>query len=278
MPEGTRTSRRWDTMDGNRFDQWSKVLGAVRSRRTVMALALALEGGGLLSLAQGKAAKKKCKPKCPECKKCKNGRCEKKSGGRCGADGTCENGKCVCKRACPACKKCNKGTCVNDNGAGCGVNAFCQGGTCACAAGTWECETGHCCPQGGTCNPSAGTCPACLPDENVCEGGSEVCGFTEFQGEDVPCVCVTSISGTTTCSSLDVDNQCLSCTSDDDCEGRLGEGVPAVCLSAPCFSGQGPCPVGTTTVCAIDGCAVSGETAGSARRIKLLNTIRVIGR
>jgi hypothetical protein len=112
-------------MAGKRFDQWSRVLGSVRSRRTVVALALALEAGGLLSLTPGQAAKKKCKPKCSSCKKCVKGKCEPKTegtpcpGGACNARGKCIGPK-TCTPACDICKQCVDGACVNaPNGTDC---------------------------------------------------------------------------------------------------------------------------------------------------------------
>jgi hypothetical protein len=262
-------------MDGNRFDQLSKALGAVRSRRTVMALVLALESGGLLALLGGQSARAKtCKPKCPECKKCKKGTCKKKKGGRCGDVGTCVKGKCACTtEACPRCKTCDAGACVNDNGADCGLNASCQGGVCHCEGTTFACASETCCPQGKTCPDDGGSCIDCPPGGTVCTGPEGFCGSVTFEGDEIACGCFTSVSGKTTCSPPLFDDACAPCTSDADCVDRLGEGVPAVCVAAPCLSGQGPCSPGTTTTCMLDGCSIPEESS-SARRLKLAKQAR----
>jgi hypothetical protein len=253
----TGRQERRGTMDGDRFDHWSRVFGAVRSRRAVMALALALESGGLLALLGGEPAraKKKCKPKCPVCKKCKDGKCKNKRGGRCGADGTCKKGTCVCNETCPQCTTCANGACVNDNGAACGLNRSCQGGACVCEADSWECEAGHCCPRGRTCSPSAATCPTC-PPVNSCDD-VVLCGYV--QDQQASCTCVTSRSNKTTCSSLI--GQCFACDEDADCEGVLGDGVPAVCAGGPCVD----CPGDVLTLCVPDGC-FDPNAAGSGTR------------
>jgi hypothetical protein len=183
-----------------------------------MALALALESGEILSLVGAQAAKKKCKPKCPVCKKCKDGKCKKKNGGLCATDAICKKGKCVC---------------IGDR---------------------HQCDDGTCCDQGKECNPNGVSidCTDCVPGQNPCIGTSSQCG-TYGPDKNDKCRCVTSIGGRTTCSSF-ASTGCGSCTTDAECEGQLGEGVPTVCVAAAC-----ECPPGSPNYCAVDGCFLPGQ-------------------
>lgn len=90
-------------MDGARFDGLVRRLTRRGSRRA----ALGAASGSLLMLVgldrdEAAAKSRKCRPPCPACKKCTNGRCKKihacvrcSSDGDCAGTQTCQNGACV---------------------------------------------------------------------------------------------------------------------------------------------------------------------------------------
>jgi hypothetical protein len=229
-------------MDGNRFDHLSKVLGSVRSRRSIMALALAIESGGLLALLGGEVTgAKKCKPKCPVCKTCKNGKC-KKTTGKCGPDGACQNGKCVCS-GCSACETCQNGACVSKNGGRCGDAGTCQGGQCICTGTCPQCQT---CAQGACVNDNGADCG----DIGICQNGECVCTIgCPFCMRCHNGTCVNDDGAVCGTNHICQDGLCICPANTHECPGAPG--FPGAC-----------CPEGKQ--CSADGASCTNCVAGQS--------------
>ena len=101
-------------MDETRFDAITRALTAVRSRRGAAHVASAIVLGGapgLLSRTYSEATEAggRCKPKCSECNRCKQGPCRNMKHGK-----VCKKGKCTAKDSGLACSTgtCQAGVCT----------------------------------------------------------------------------------------------------------------------------------------------------------------------
>jgi hypothetical protein len=254
-------------MDAIRFDRLTRAvsINLLAPRRA----ALSALGGGLVALLTRfgiddvEAKKKKKKKTCAPCRKKKKGKCKgkKPDGTPCGNGKVCQGGACVCPAGC----------CTN---ADCGDDQTCVDGTCICPAGTvrcdancfpgteccsdidcdgdLECTGGFClCPGGAItcgadecCNPAADEVCAISNRDETCQGGG--CPETSFCHDETTytcnqtCTCVTSVEGTTVCSSGRVACSVPACTTDAECTELLMPlfGVPGVCIS-----GGGNCTI-----------------------------------
>jgi len=168
-----------------------------------------------------------------------------------------EAAKCSKKKPCPECRRCKKHKCKLDDGAACSGEGICLGGVCGCGSGEFLCTevTPRCCDQEQAC--LAESCGACPESPDPCTSGPE-CGRTTANNPQ--CFCVTSVEGTTTCSSIFVTlDQVADCTTDDDCTGIFGPGVEGVCVNVPCLD------MGFDKVCLNKGCVDLNSLAVTSR-------------
>jgi hypothetical protein len=156
---------------------------------------------------------------------------------------------------CPGCYRCKKHKCKKNNGASC-TGGTCQKGSCRCTGAGFSCtDVALCCQQEQAC--LAESCGACPESPDPCTSGPE-CGRTT--ADNPQCFCVTSVEGTTTCSSIFATlDQVAECTTDDDCTDVLGPGVEAVCVNAPCLG------LGFEKVCLNTGCVDLNSLASTSR-------------
>ena len=111
--------------------------------------------------------RRRCRPACTACQRCKKGRCKPLPDGR----------------ACGTCRTCQAGTCApTPDGTSCGECLVCGGGECLTVApdgtacrGTGQCGAGRCVPE-PTCLPFLARLESCTPSiaETCCKG---LCGF-----------------------------------------------------------------------------------------------------
>jgi hypothetical protein len=154
---------------------------------------------------------------------------------------------------CDICQKKRRGRCRQRR-----VGAICgDGGSC--------CAPGLCCAKEQIC--FSADCQGC-PGTSACTV-HPVCGYFSSRSEDY-CLCITSVEGETTCSSLF--GACFECTTDQECTDELG--VPSVCMDLSgctrscrdtgkklCFVKGCEQPAARATAASTDG----GETAGLKR-------------
>jgi hypothetical protein len=175
-------------MDDRRFDELTRTLAGVSSRRSVLK---ALSGGALAAAGTliGVNRAGACRPVTSICRK--NGDCCSNNCGPRDITGrqrcACPSGQTLCDGACKgaadfASDVQNCGSCDNVCGADpcfsatctdgvcgqtpvvCGANATCSGGACACDGGqTALCPNGDCCPVGQVCNSG-----------NICTGTQDL--------------------------------------------------------------------------------------------------------
>lgn len=231
-------------MDDSRFDDLTRLFGALSGRRRATATLLGVVPGllGLAPVSAGKSGK--CKPDCGECESCDKGKCKKK-----------KNGK----------KSCKKGKCEPiENGSACTAAAggTCQDGTCICPAGLTNCNgvcsdlqtddnCGACgvvCTANEVCQSgrcfAKGSCPA--DTRHLCDSGVPV-RCTDITAAQ--CICEISTEGNVVCLSfrnVECPPQSRSCETSADCP------TDSVCVdisSAACGCGPGAkvciaeCPV-----------------------------------
>lgn len=157
---------------------------------------------------------------------------------------------------CPECQRCKKHKCKPKKA----LSQCTEGGTC--------CSPDLCCPQGQTCSDASPSCEAC-PVTDICTDGFTVCGYSGAKKKDW-CGCITSVEGTTTCSSLF--GACFACTTDQECTDEFGDefGGEMICADAT------GCACGATggKVCIIRDCvdpaataAVQSEGVGGLKRL-----------
>jgi hypothetical protein len=144
---------------------------------------------------------------------------------------------------CDICQKKRHGRCKPKRvGAKCG-----EGGSC--------CEPGLCCDKELVCDGE--TCSTC-PETETCDL-HPVCGYFSSRSDD-SCLCITSVEGTTTCSSLFA--ACFACDVDQDCTDEFG--VPSVCMD---LSGCTKSCGGTgRKACFVEGCERPAAEATAASR------------
>ncbi|MEA2512998.1 MAG: hypothetical protein QOJ59_2485 [Thermomicrobiales bacterium] len=262
-----------DDMDGDRFDQWVRILGGGASRRTLLKRAAGAAGAGLLAfLGAGDA------DAAGPCQVCHRGTCKPRNEGRSCADcGFCHSGVCVASptSVCGNCANCNAATlkceAINE-GNGCGTCGVCANGKCAkvdvcddcskCKRSgrgrgiTYDCasrcgEGKDCCPGGrciseDTCCEGYKRCPhgGCCPEAQECTAqgccdppsGEEVCGT----GDDTICC-----RGLTKCCRIGEFLHC--CPEDAECCGETCCAEGQACCDGKCKTPEecckdcGPC-------------------------------------
>lgn len=261
------------TMDGNRFDQISKLIGAGASRRSILKGLLGLSGAAVAASARPSGADARTigsRPTIPPPSEpvCTPG--HQFCGGE-GAAFCCPPGRCFDGRCCP-----------DDETEGCG-DSCCPVGQCTTSGAC--CATGHpcgtiCCPDGSSCGRNGNT--------DICCGGSVggvPCGYeccpTAEQCCDLECcppgsICIGEalccppdlICGTVCCNGPGrqcCDEICLQtgqCCGDGDCQHSPSTCQTAFCdndhvcqLSDPC-AGAAP-----GTVCCGGACIHLGSTS-----------------
>jgi hypothetical protein len=143
---------------------------------------------------------------------------------------------------CDICQKKRHGKCKPKRvGTKCG-----EGGSC--------CAPGLCCDKDLVCDGE--TCSTC-PETEACDL-HPVCGYFSSRSDDY-CLCITSVEGATTCSSLF--GACFDCATDHECTDMFG--VPSVCMD---LSGcTRACGSTGRKACFIAGCErpAAGATAAS---------------
>jgi hypothetical protein len=165
-------------MDQTRFDALSRRVGSAHSRRAVARFLAASVAGGLgLGGVGGAMAgrRKRCRPRCNECERCRRGRCKPVTDYRaCTGGGTCTRGFCCIGSVC------NRGGGNNEQ--------CCIGGTCSATAGGGE----RCCGS-LTCDPDTQMRECCPPGDGwkCCPKGS----IQDCTGDDTVCCPVGSKSG-----------------------------------------------------------------------------------
>jgi hypothetical protein len=216
-------------MDQIRFDRLARMVGGRASRRAAL-VALAGAGLGIAGVDEAAAKCGRNKP-CGLCKRCRNGRCEKrKNGSICAVDG-----------------------------------GMCQGKKCICPSDAWLCKQAPaCCDTGQACFVDvfgAAGCGACPVVGDLCVDDVPQCGQFGPEVFEV-CGCVTSVEGRTVCSSGFFD--CVDCATDQDCTDAFG--VRAVCLSvaAECSGCD------SSTICMTATCEAprAGAASGRGRALK----------
>lgn len=208
-------------MDIDRFDDLTRLLGSLSSRRATLHTLVAGALAGAVALQdRGKAAA--CEPpggRCTRTSQCCAGKCKKKGGkkGRCAAGGGCPAGQQPCDGGCipldQCCGGCPQGqTCCS----------FAAGGQCLdllndhdhCGHCTEGCTTASICLHGGctkTCG-AANACPGGCGCYDRVGAGGQACGFDDFLN----------------CADVH------TCNRDDDC--GFGEG----CFAGAC-AGKNVC-------------------------------------
>ena len=188
-------------MDGARFDDFTRALGAARSRRT----ALRALAGGLAAAVTGLS-----RPGGGEAAKCG------KEGEACGC---CQSGL-----------SCTGGTCCPDdrvcNGACCPAGTACQDGACV-RAGEGKGSPGGCPAGQARCN---GTCVAIMSDLANCGA----CGLACPAATD-PCqvaVCANGVCGFAPGNDGATCNDGNACTQTDTCQGGVCTGSNSVVCEA----------------------------------------------
>jgi hypothetical protein len=240
--------RRGIEMESERFDQLTRRINGLASRRAALA-ALGALGAGVArgeSIAASHADKKKPK-------------------------------QCSKTQPCPACQTCSKKhhKCKPaKNGTACAQSGTCQSGACVCPTGTYDCPSADtCCANGTTCTGAA-TCGVC-PAGDVC-GGATVCGQWGPDPTQDVCACITSVQNTTVCASNFGD--CFACTTDAECTTHLG--VPAVCVDLSncpgACDGNGQ-PDTNGRLCSVAACEDFSESAATARHGRQHGLPRVRG-
>lgn len=168
-------------MEARRFDQISRGLAAVASRRTTLGGGVGAVVAALLpGLAQDGAVKKK--KKCKQAKKCAgkvcgNFGCKGASCGACEPRNTCEEAICS-----------DQGACIRSNvlaGTPCGANGQqCNSGECI--------ERPTCAMEGAACTSGDQCCSnGCWPEPNLTcfpSGQGEPCLENTDCGDDLVCV------------------------------------------------------------------------------------------
>ena len=191
-------------MDETGFDALSRRVGLAHSRRAVARfLTASLAGSLVLGGVESASARRRCRPRCGECERCRRGRCKPVTDYRaCTGGGTCTRGFCCIGSVCN----------IGDSNEYC-----CIGGTCLPTAthstlccGPVMCEAGdmvECCPPG--------------PGWQCCPEGS----IFHCVGEDAVCCPVGSAHG-----SCPADHTCCVEGSGEDCcpEGKTCS--PAGCI------------------------------------------------
>jgi hypothetical protein len=184
-------------MESARFDRLATLVGTGATRRALFTLLTGLGVGGvnLLDSAAVEAGGK-CKPKCPECKRCqckktkhgKKCKCKPKPDGTACSVGTCQGGTCVaaaitpppaCPPLCPVCLGCNgqTGQCEalpslqGKSALGCAAPKICCAGSC--------CDPIHACNSARTCASCAETCPATCTLCLTLAGGGTQCAVQQ---------------------------------------------------------------------------------------------------
>ncbi len=176
------------------FDALSRLTQTVRSRRAVLAPAVA----ALFALLgdEPAAGKKRngCKKPCGPCRRCKRGKCRPRpDGASCGSGKACAGG--TCRERQPACNDglhngdetdvdCG-GSCPTKcaNGEGCSAHGDCQSGNCVgslcreCLDGG-QCAIGEACVGFACCTVDGfESIHACADDAECCSGNCATHGF-----------------------------------------------------------------------------------------------------
>ena len=172
-------------MDGKRFDEWTKILGASRSRRaTLKTIAATMLAGAGLVYREASAAQ------------CLNPRHPCRSDSQC-CNEQCDEGSCRCTQLQQPCKKAShccqrsalcgqveKSECAADPGVCCQPPGFACSSACDCC-GAVACTDGQCCaPAGEKCAEDndccgSGTCVrghCCTPPQGECDKDDDCCG------------------------------------------------------------------------------------------------------
>lgn len=201
-------------MDGQRFDDLTKVLATTSRRQVVKALAGGVASGLLALLSGQEAGAASCRGQpdftpCGECKHCRNGRCVAGFDGlNCRTCGTCQNGRCRGDdRRCGECQRCrgHGRRCVPDPRQDlhpCGNDCHvCDGATGAC---TPLDDGSACLDRDGTC--CGGICRDTQNDNANCGGCGNTCPRC-WRCEGEQCVPDTNADG----QSCPGPNSCGSC-------------------------------------------------------------------
>jgi hypothetical protein len=229
----TPRSRGGMSMDGQRFDWWTRALASAPSRRGFLRgfAGMIIGGGFAASVDDAEAAS--------SCQICRRGRCAPRPDGtRCASCGVCLSGACVpdAENPCGACKQCSAATlrCVNrPNSTACGSCGSCVNGSCRSNADA--------CPECARCQRSV-TGYSC---SSGCSEGQRCCANNECVGADACC------ADETKCGDECCDRRTETCTAEGCCprDDVCGSGSNAECCgqAEECLRDSGCCP--TLRIC-----------------------------
>lgn len=219
-------------MDDRRFDAVTRSLASRRA--AVGGVLAALLGVAIPGTAAARKKPKKCKPKCPVCKKCVKGKCKPQPDGTaCGAGQTCTGGDCLAS-SCPDGQVRCDGACVDTatNDANCGAcGKACPAGSGCCGGGCCEgCCDGTVCKGGlsdNACGASGTACAACAAGQD-CNGGTCTCDGVSCDG---CCDGTTCRPGTTDANCGINGGVCDACAGTGESCGGGGQAGVCGCTS-----------------------------------------------
>ena len=206
-------------MDGQRFDDLTRVLGASLTRKRLVSLLAGLLGAGAVAAFDDSVSAKK-----------RGRKHRQRDGGKIAAQGSSGCGApCQSSTECQGCPfaVCDDGVCATQCLTTCLEDSDCLSSTCVCHDGFCACTDGNCAPTcGGFCEFSAECAPSCACVDNFCvptcpgncDDDPEVCN--QIPGED-DCICP---NGECHCT----DGTCLplacggDCSKDSDCPNLAG--------------------------------------------------------
>lgn len=251
-------------MDGNQFDQLTRMFGRGGSRRGFLKGLLGFGGAAATSVvvreSDTQAARRPAPSPTPV---------------RCPGTQTWNGSACVCPGGSANCGP----DCCPNGQAECCDNACCYG-TCydeelCCPSPRVYCEAGGCCPDGEDCCANEGCCQgvcyANAQGQAVCcrAGSGEVCGADCCPTSTHQC-CASAdgslrcVPNGEACCAVDADcNQtCSSCQGDCQVCGPAGVCVPDLCCQTVCVPGCSVCNPLTGGCDAIADCCVADTDCG----------------
>jgi len=170
--------------------------------------------------------------------------------------------RCSKTTPCPECQRCKKRKCKPKKA----LSQCTEGGTC--------CSPDLCCPKEQTCSSTGTSCEACPATTDFCDTGFPVCGYFG-PGKKDWCGCITSVEGTTTCSSLF--GPCFECTTDQECTDEFGDefGGEMICADATgCACGATGGKVCVTRDCVDPAATAAVQSEGVGGGLKRLSEMR----